>query len=704
MLKKILFASCGAIALGSCGSMGGGNGRNDLYEDAAIPFGQMTSAPFPIDKSALNKIDLLNLIDPENRRVRLAGEGLCGAHNVFAQGNSQTPPDTTGKRTMTDASFDGTSARSVPELRDQYLFLRYNQIVEQLLKLGYNEESPPTGAQKKQREALLKEKSKIEEEAKKLGADLNIGEKLNPAIELNCALYAFHTYYLSFPQFEFAIRDLSSFAHDTYAWDLFFDDDAGFDQTEQNHRARTTEEISKAIEGMSQNQQARLRAYFAAGLYEKFYEESSRSIAIAMRRNAIQDQVMVHSENYCRFFKTQLHDTDIKVNMMTGIASTVLGGLATIFTDPTTVRALAGSAAIVSGGQSKYNEVMFANLAVQTVIAGIDLKRERILRDINEKRFFPLDKDDIEEFKGLDNDGVLNPGMFNTYGIRASVGWDHLYGEENGKLTYAGAPVERGRDKLGNLTFQPPVFSFSDLVARASFQETEDAETPSESTTPAAENAETDAAAESSTEAESAPANKAPTAVSDVKETKEDHPVIIDVLKNDTDPDDGDKEKLTIENAEAQSGTISIIEDKKKLKYTPNANFHGKDFIVYWITDGKKVGDKKTSVKGFVEVTVKADGEEPPAKKYLGLASIGVYSVEASLRDAVRFQTSCSLADGLTEATKAMEQARAPSVETLTNSLKQMEQMMQATESLRRAIDRAANTDKPDPKNGEAEE
>ncbi len=727
MLKKILFASCGVIALGSCGSTGGGS--NSTYDTQDLPFGQLTAAPFAINNNPLDRIDLLSMIDPENRRAALRSEGLCNANNVspprvrgYSAGKTAGAVETyieTLRNQYRDlvkelekekddikqddlrveiarlaseiynlerdnpkdprASIERRN-RSLDDIRREYLAQRYQAITDDLIELDTSKKED-----KKRQRDLLEEKKSIESEAAALGDEIKGDNNTSPSIELNCAIFAFYTYYLSYPQFSFAINDLSFYLDNDYLnLKMIFDDlvpDA-LETPYNDEREPATlseqkteiEKYSQIVASMSEFEQQRLKGYLSNGLYDKFYEQASRSIAISMRRNSIQDSIMVHSEHYCRYFKARLHDTDIKVNLALGIASTALSGLATIFTDPTTVRALAGAGAIVSGSQSRYNEVMFANLAVQTVIAGIDLSRERILRDINSKRFFPLDKDDIDEFKSLDNDGVLNPGMFNTYGLRASIEWDRLYNEKDGKLTYAGAPVELTRDKLGNRIYKPSIFSFSDLVERASFQEEE-----------------AGAASEEASESE----NKPPVVVNDEGyETTEDKPIVIDVLKNDSDPED---DELFILKAKASHGTAVPIEDDgkkgKKLKYTPNPNFHGDDVIRYWVTDiaeSDEADQERRTKMGFVEIRVIPDGNEPPAKKYLGLASVGVYSVEAAMRDSIRFQTSCSLAAGLTEATKAMEEARAPSVRTLTDSLKEMEKMMRATEQLRDAIDDAA--------------
>jgi Ca2+-binding RTX toxin-like protein len=72
-----------------------------------------------------------------------------------------------------------------------------------------------------------------------------------------------------------------------------------------------------------------------------------------------------------------------------------------------------------------------------------------------------------------------------------------------------------------------------------------------------------------------------PVANPDVATTDEDTPVIIDVLANDTDPND---DPLTVISATATNGTVEINPDGT-LTYTPDADYNGADEIAYTITD-----------------------------------------------------------------------------------------------------------------------
>ncbi len=96
--------------------------------------------------------------------------------------------------------------------------------------------------------------------------------------------------------------------------------------------------------------------------------------------------------------------------------------------------------------------------------------------------------------------------------------------------------------------------------------------------------------------------NPAPVAVNDVASTREDVPVTISPLLNDTDPD-GDA--LAIMTATALNGTI-IINPSGTITYTPDPNFNGTDTISYIISDGN--GGTATAT---IAVTV-APVNDPP--------------------------------------------------------------------------------------------
>ncbi|GEA05259.1 hypothetical protein KUL42_00200 [Alteromonas sp. KUL42] len=90
--------------------------------------------------------------------------------------------------------------------------------------------------------------------------------------------------------------------------------------------------------------------------------------------------------------------------------------------------------------------------------------------------------------------------------------------------------------------------------------------------------------------------NQAPVAQNDIASTDDRTSIVIDVLANDTDPEDG---ALIVDQVQAEHGTVSIVNNQ--IKYTPLIGFDGVDTILYFVEDS--LGADTSAV---VEVTVQA--------------------------------------------------------------------------------------------------
>ncbi len=124
--------------------------------------------------------------------------------------------------------------------------------------------------------------------------------------------------------------------------------------------------------------------------------------------------------------------------------------------------------------------------------------------------------------------------------------------------------------------------------------------------------------------------NDAPEAVDDTATTNEDTSVTIDVLANDSDPEN---DGLSVDQASAQNGTVKIEADGT-LTYTPDADFNGTDTISYTVSDINGGTDTAT-----VTVTVNAVNDAPEAVDDTGTtnedesASIDVLANDSDVED-----------------------------------------------------------------------
>ena len=105
--------------------------------------------------------------------------------------------------------------------------------------------------------------------------------------------------------------------------------------------------------------------------FAKFYEGiGSDEDKGKLRRNAIQDRILGASKQRCGHYKNLLKALDARTNTILGIVTTALAGAGAIFTPANTVRALSGTAAIISGSRAEFNENYFANQTIQACLSG----------------------------------------------------------------------------------------------------------------------------------------------------------------------------------------------------------------------------------------------------------------------------------------------------------------------------------------------
>ncbi len=117
-------------------------------------------------------------------------------------------------------------------------------------------------------------------------------------------------------------------------------------------------------------------------------------VALARRRDVIQDRILQASEQRCNLFKTYLSRLDRQQNFILGSATTLLGGMGAVFTNAGVARALAGAAGATSGIRAEFNEAFFSSLATSVISPAIERRRARIRQEIlNNRR-----KKDIHQY------------------------------------------------------------------------------------------------------------------------------------------------------------------------------------------------------------------------------------------------------------------------------------------------------------------
>jgi hypothetical protein len=127
----------------------------------------------------------------------------------------------------------------------------------------------------------------------------------------------------------------------------------------------------------------KLNRAFAAYYDGKNYPEATQKF----RRDRLQDRLLASSNEQCREFKLMVKlERDIPADLIPSAITTITSGLGAIFTPLNTVRALSGSAAIVSGIRAEALQTIYADKTIQVLTAAIDVRRKKKLDDIQEKR------------------------------------------------------------------------------------------------------------------------------------------------------------------------------------------------------------------------------------------------------------------------------------------------------------------------------
>ncbi|HXK56936.1 MAG TPA: Ig-like domain-containing protein, partial [Gammaproteobacteria bacterium] len=104
--------------------------------------------------------------------------------------------------------------------------------------------------------------------------------------------------------------------------------------------------------------------------------------------------------------------------------------------------------------------------------------------------------------------------------------------------------------------------------------------------------------------------NHPPQAKDDAADTREDEPVRIDVMANDSDPDKDDE--LYIDRV-TQAGHGRVVNESGKVLYIPEANWSGADSFGYTIRDqdGEEAGAQVNTGSDWIEVDM--NGNRPRA-------------------------------------------------------------------------------------------
>jgi hypothetical protein len=129
--------------------------------------------------------------------------------------------------------------------------------------------------------------------------------------------------------------------------------------------------------------------------FEAFSRFSEAPAAKAVRRNTIQDRVLLSSDQRCGIYRRVLLEVQSDANFWMGMGSTISGVLGPLFGErgAKNLSALSGA---FSGSRAEFNQSYFYNLAVPVITKGIDERRKAILERIRVAQQASIDKYSVQ--------------------------------------------------------------------------------------------------------------------------------------------------------------------------------------------------------------------------------------------------------------------------------------------------------------------
>ncbi len=121
-----------------------------------------------------------------------------------------------------------------------------------------------------------------------------------------------------------------------------------------------------------------------------FYASTENEDTLKLGRDRIQERILGASKQRCGVYRNFLKEFDAQSNLGLGALTTALAGAGAIFTGVDVVRALSGSASVVSGIRAELNETFFQTLTIQVITDGFNAKRENLYEQITERQRKPI--------------------------------------------------------------------------------------------------------------------------------------------------------------------------------------------------------------------------------------------------------------------------------------------------------------------------
>lgn len=133
------------------------------------------------------------------------------------------------------------------------------------------------------------------------------------------------------------------------------------------------------------------------GFYKYGEGSAGQNDELRLRRNRVQDRIIMASNQACDVYKRHLLAIQSVVNYTYGNFELLTAGLGAVLKPAGTSRALAAAAAVLSGSRAEWNDDFFRKLLAEVITRGISVERQTYGNFITQQKREPIDKYSVEE-------------------------------------------------------------------------------------------------------------------------------------------------------------------------------------------------------------------------------------------------------------------------------------------------------------------
>ncbi|WOI54262.1 hypothetical protein [Parvularcula sp. LCG005] len=190
-----------------------------------------------------------------------------------------------------------------------------------------------------------------------------------------------------------------------------------------------------------------------------FYRRAAASVALAVRRNEVQDRLMMRSDALCRDFEHRLNidlsidnDTNLS-NMLLNSKRRIIGGVGSLLLGGDIVWALTTASRITDLPSYVHDEGQIEKTTLRIASDGLKLRRQQLFAEIDRRRRAPVRHGGLSLNEGSVADGVTPVTIYTLERAIADALVYHNACSLNEGLQQAARIVEQSRSAPGPVDY-----------------------------------------------------------------------------------------------------------------------------------------------------------------------------------------------------------------------------------------------------------